>query len=251
MTALRGERKLMQDTSIDVPRKEKKRSLICRESSKNLSGSSTIDEKLLSKAVSELNAIYVSKGIETARSIGTYVINTFFEGDIDLFRKKNKKHPTFRALASRDDLAFAFNTIWYSVAVLEQFRHLPKNIAESLSLAHHKLLLPVEDIETKKRLAQRAVIEKMSSREFAETIREEFVGTKRKKCAEEPRLFRAYVMKLKHCRKHVDFFISLDTVGRKSEMPAINGKEELIGEIVALNDSLLKLKEHLTRVSLC
>ena len=93
-----------------------------------LAGEDQLDETLLDKAVAEINRIYVSKGLETARAIGNYVVGAFFGGDLESFRQREKKHVTFRALANREELHVAYNTIWYSVAVLGQLRQLPENI---------------------------------------------------------------------------------------------------------------------------
>ena len=232
----------MPNSSIYSRKTVKSTATILCDSSENLLGETIIDEKLLSKAVSELNAIYVSKGMETAKTIGSYVINTFFEGDINNFRKKNKKHVTFRALARRNDLAFAFNTIWYSVAVLEQFSHLPKNLADSLSLAHHKLLLPIEDIDTKIRLAQKAVNEKLSTRKFGEMIREERIGFSCKPYAKISR-FRVCSSKISRIRKEIDLFVSSDNLCGAIDESTKNGREALIEEIIDLERSLLNLKK--------
>ena len=81
-----------------------------------LAGEDHLDEALLDKAVAEINRIYVSKGLETARAIGNYVVNAFFGGDLESFRQREKKHVTFRALADREELHVAYNTIWSSEA---------------------------------------------------------------------------------------------------------------------------------------
>jgi len=137
----------------------------------SLPGEGSVDEDLLDAAVAEINRIYVSKGLETARAIGNYVVEAFFGGDLESFDPRQKKHMTFRALAEREDLHVAYNTIWYSVAVLDQLRLLPEDIAEALPLSHHKLLLPVADAKMKADLAAKAVEDKLSSREFAEVVK--------------------------------------------------------------------------------
>lgn len=137
----------------------------------HLPGEGSVDAELLDKAVAVINRIYVSKGLETARAIGNYVVEAFFGGDLESFGQRQKKHVTFRALAEREDLHVAYNTIWYSVAVLDQLRLLPEDVAEALPLSHHKLLLPVADADVKAKLAAKAVEEKLSSREFAEVVK--------------------------------------------------------------------------------
>ena len=136
-----------------------------------LQGEESLDPVLLDRAVAEINRIYASKGLETARTIGNYVVETFFGGELDAFHQREKRHTTFRALAEREDLHVAYNTIWYSVAVLEQLRLLPESIAEALPLTHHKLLLPVNDASAKVDLARRAIEEGLSSRDFAQVVK--------------------------------------------------------------------------------
>jgi hypothetical protein len=83
------------------------------------------------------------------------------------------RHVTFRALAKREDLRVAYTTIWYSVAVLDQLRCLPADIATALPLSHHKLLVPVKDEELKRRLAERAVQQALPVREFSAVVKAE------------------------------------------------------------------------------
>ncbi|TVQ96392.1 MAG: hypothetical protein EA398_15995 [Deltaproteobacteria bacterium] len=137
-----------------------------------LRGEAEVDEDLLRDAVSDINAIYAAKGLEMARALGNYVVETFFGGDLDRFHDRGRGHATFRALAGREDLQVAYTTIWYAVAVLDQLRQLPEDIAGALPLSHHKLLLPVRDAALKVELAERAVAERLSSRALAEVIRD-------------------------------------------------------------------------------
>ncbi|MFH1467649.1 MAG: hypothetical protein ABIO70_24905 [Pseudomonadota bacterium] len=136
-----------------------------------LPGEAEIATDLLDQAVAEINRIYVAKGLEMARTLGSYVLATFFGDDLDSFHAREKAHVTFRALGQREDLRVAYTTIWYSVAILGQLRQLPEDIAGALPLSHHKLLLPVHDDKAKLALARKAVREGMSSRELAAAIK--------------------------------------------------------------------------------
>lgn len=136
-----------------------------------LPGEAELAADLLDQAVAEINRIYVAKGLEMARALGSYVLATFFGDDLDSFHSCEREHVTFRALAGREDLRVAYTTIWYSVAILEQLRQLPEDIAEALPLSHHKLLLPVHDEKAKEALARKAVEKGMSSRELADAIK--------------------------------------------------------------------------------
>jgi hypothetical protein len=137
-----------------------------------LPGGTVIDSLALDRAVIKIAGIYTKRGLETAISIGRYVLDTFFAGDFESFRREGKKHVTFRALAERSDLCVSHSFIWYAVAVLEQLQTLPVEIGWALQFSHHKLLLPLKDREIKVRLAREAVVEKMSKRTLADRIRE-------------------------------------------------------------------------------
>lgn len=137
-----------------------------------LPGQAEVNSKLLDEAVEDLNRLYRTKGLETARAVGEYVLETFFEGDVDNFRTAGTKHVSFRNLAKREDLQLSYLFIWNSVAVVDQLRLLPEKIAEALPLSHHKLLLPVKDEKKKVQLAEAAVNQKLSKRAFVKSVRE-------------------------------------------------------------------------------
>ena len=92
-------------------------------------------------AVAELNRIYLTSWLETARGIGEYVLEAFSAIDPANFRQHSSGHLTFRELRKRDDLKVDWQFIWNAVAVVEQYCRLPRDVAEALTLSHHKLLL--------------------------------------------------------------------------------------------------------------
>lgn len=136
-----------------------------------LPGEARTDDAVLTQAVQHINRLYTAKGLETARAIGSYVLETFFGSDPENFRKKGKKHVTFRKLAERDDLHVSYSFIWNAVAVVDQLKLLPENIAEALPLSHHRLLLPVRDPEKKLRLASEAVEKGLVKRQFEARVK--------------------------------------------------------------------------------
>ena len=131
---------------------------------------------LVATAVREINRIYVTKTLETYLAIGRYVLETFFEGDFEVFRSRRRSDENFKALAQREDLMVSATTLWRSVAVLQQSRGLPGEVARGLSISHHLELLKVKDEERKAGLARAAVEEGMSRGELAEEIRGERGG---------------------------------------------------------------------------
>jgi hypothetical protein len=138
-----------------------------------LPGEARVLPPLLDEAVAELNRIYVTKGLETARAIGEYVLEVFFDDDVGNFRDRGAGHVSFRELGRRSDLKVGWQFIWNAVAVVEQFDSLPADAAESLPLSHHKLLLTVKDESRKRELAQAALREHLGKREFEERVKAE------------------------------------------------------------------------------
>ena len=138
---------------------------------KPLPGEKAVDSVLVQSAVQRINEIHRNKGIETARAIGEYLLDAFFDGDVTAFRSKGKKHASLRALAVRDDVAVSYTVIWYSIAVLEVLRQLPADIGAALPLSHHRLLVHVKDEDLRRELAEVAVEDDLTKRQLAEKIK--------------------------------------------------------------------------------
>ena len=137
-----------------------------------LPGEAAVDEALVAEGVRDINALYRAKGLETARAVGEYVVAKFFGGDVDYAKKKHSKHVSFTALSEHDDLAIGRTTLWYWVSVLGQLRQLPDDIAGSLSMSHHTLLLTVKDPAKKLALAREAVTTGVGKRDFEIRVRQ-------------------------------------------------------------------------------
>lgn len=137
-----------------------------------LPGEAVVDDALIADSVRDINALYRAKGLETARLMGEYVVGRFFGGDLDYAKKKHNKHVSFTALSEHADLAIGRTTLWYWVSVLGQLRQLPDDIAGSLSMSHHTLLLTVKDPEKKLALAKEAVTTGVGKREFEVRVRQ-------------------------------------------------------------------------------
>ncbi|NMC72739.1 MAG: hypothetical protein GYA57_22170 [Myxococcales bacterium] len=126
---------------------------------------------LIDAAVREINRLYVGKGIEAARAVGEYVLRTFFGGRVEHFRRRGRKHVSFRKLAERPDLRVSHATLWKCTALVEQFRELPPEVTNALPVTHHVLLLPVHDDKCKLALARKAVREGLSKTALAAEVR--------------------------------------------------------------------------------
>lgn len=126
----------------------------------------------LDPLVAHINALFVRKGLEVVLEIGRFVLETVFGGDLTLVADRGKDHPTFRALAERDDLLMSHTSIWRAVRIVLQLPALPEEAAMRLPSTHHAMLLPVRDEATKADLAQLALDEGLSSREFEAWVKE-------------------------------------------------------------------------------
>ena len=136
-----------------------------------LPGESVGAQSGLDAAVVELNGIYAAKGLETAQAIGEAVLGRFFGGDAAAFRGRSRGHVTFRQLGKRADLQMSYSFVWKSVAVAEQLRVLPQEVAAALPLSHHVLLLPVKDVHEKLKLARLAAEEGLARDDFEAHVR--------------------------------------------------------------------------------
>ncbi len=137
----------------------------------HLPGADSVDGALLDRAVQELNALYRTKGLETARAVAEVVIGVFFGGSVDHFNARSGSHISFVELKKRSDLHVSYQFVWNSCAVYDQIRQLPQHVVDALPMSHQKLLLPVKDREQKVALAQAAVKENLGKRAFEERIR--------------------------------------------------------------------------------
>ncbi len=137
-----------------------------------LPGADSVDATLLDRAVQELNQLYRTKGLETARAVAEVVIDVFFGGSVENFESRSGSHISFIELKKRADLQVSYQFVWNSCAVYDQLRQLPQDVTDVLPMSHQKLLLPVKDPELKLALAQAAVDEKLGKREFEQRIKE-------------------------------------------------------------------------------
>ena len=141
---------------------------------KPLPGEDAIDNALVSQAFERIREITTAKGLETAKAIGEFLIETFFAGDLAKFAARNKKHASFKALGERmSDLTISQTFLWYSVAVVGQLQQMPTEVGEALPMSHHRLLMPIKDEAVKLSLAKEALSEGLGKREFEIRVRQQ------------------------------------------------------------------------------
>jgi hypothetical protein len=129
-------------------------------------------DDLLDEAVDRINRIFVRQGVEVALDVGRYVLDTFFDGDPDRVGDRGKDSPTFQALSAREDLRMRPGWIWRAVRLVVQLQALPEAAATELPYTHHTLLLPIHSEDAKAELAQLAIDEGLSTREFEAKVKE-------------------------------------------------------------------------------
>jgi hypothetical protein len=124
----------------------------------------------LDRIAAELNRIYVRGGLQTVVAVGSYILDTFFDGDLDAYRNRLGDWGTFRELSRRDDLAMSPSFLAVSVDILLQLDLLPRELGSKLYFSQHRALLPVHDPAVKLELARRAVDRDLSSRDLQRLV---------------------------------------------------------------------------------
>lgn len=135
-----------------------------------LPGEDFEDALLVEATVAEINETWRKGGLETARKIGELVTWRFFDGETGNAHSRKGKHKSFQALVSHKGLKMAASNLWYCVAVFEHFGVLPVEVAEALTVGHHRVLSHVKDVRQRAELAQMAVAEQLSVSELRGVI---------------------------------------------------------------------------------
>lgn len=137
-----------------------------------------LDTDLVDEAVEFINTEHRTRGLAFARCVGRFIVERFFDGDIENFRSFNTKdpnkmkHPSYRSLAEHENLEVSYATIWNCVAVYCQLQDMPPELGEKLSYTHHRELLPLRNQTTRMELTRKAVDEKLSSRKLKSLVQE-------------------------------------------------------------------------------
>lgn len=117
-----------------------------------------IDQTLIDGAVDFINRNAHASGLQLAKTISDFIVDSFFGGDFSGISSKDPhKTASFAALCEREDLQMPAATLNRLVRIGHQARHLPQDLAENLSLTHHRALLAAEPAAHKQHLARLAV----------------------------------------------------------------------------------------------
>jgi hypothetical protein len=110
--------------------------------------------------------------VESARKIGPYLLNTFYDGHFPKAHDLGRKRPSLRALARRTDRDGSAAFSWRSLAIVEQWPLLPPEIASSLPLGHHPGLLSETGREPEAAMTAAAVESRWHGGEMFESARQ-------------------------------------------------------------------------------
>ncbi len=100
--------------------------------------------------------------------MGRYVLDTFFDGDVEAFERGHRSHPAFSRIADHPRLLVGAQRLYRATRVAAQVAQLPHEVARSLSYSHHLALLGVRDPELKLVLARQAVEERYTRDRLAQ-----------------------------------------------------------------------------------
>ncbi len=111
-----------------------------------------VDEKTIDAAVEFINETATKTIYKGSIEIGEYILENFFENNIELASSRNpKKHASFNKLCERDDLAVHPNRLALMVRVASQERFLADKKVDTLALTYtHKSSLVKLDNDKKK-----------------------------------------------------------------------------------------------------
>ncbi len=132
-----------------------------------LPGETSLDAALVAETVAAINATWRAGGLETARAVGALVVERFFGGDPANAHSRKRHHASFQAVAASPDLLLSASSLWYCVAVYEQYQQLPPEVADQLTVEHYRVLSHVADPAMRAALAEKTVSEGLTSKALA------------------------------------------------------------------------------------
>jgi len=102
---------------------------------------------LVNRAVIELNRIAKDATLDFALRVGKVIVQTFYDGDLTAWRKRQAKDVSFRKLAKHPDLPMSAAALYRSVAMYEMIERLGIDPRGRLSSSHLRAVLglPLEE----------------------------------------------------------------------------------------------------------
>ena len=145
-----------------------------------LPGEREVDSKLVHQCVMAIRALYGQGGLEASRQIGELLLQTFFDGDPELFERTRRYHVSYRSMLSSPELPASNSFLWYSIRLIDHLKLLPDELSEMLPLSHHRLLMHIHQPEIRIQMARMAVANGWSKRSLEAAVREASPRTRRR-----------------------------------------------------------------------
>lgn len=207
-----------------------------------LRGQDKVDKALLDQAVEHLNALHEEKALELVVEMGEYVLNTFFGGDTGNLGAE-KVHASWRALAKRDDLNVSHSQLWYSVAIVAQYRQLPAGVGKALNISQHRRLVAVQDPDAKLRLAKKAADDGLTVKQLEAEIARQRKKEKQSRGG-RPAL-PAHIKALRRLPKLVEPMTQVSVTADDVALVGTEQMEELRDQLVAQIETLSAAKREI------
>lgn len=146
---------------------------------RDLPGEASVDQALVSTASQRLQDWKRAGELENALEVGRYLLATFFARDGDVVSEEEliqacrggRPHATWRALLRSGKAGWSAATLYRFVRVARQYPLLGDDVRDQLSLTHHRALLGVPDLSSRRTLARRAVREAWTSRRLEAEVK--------------------------------------------------------------------------------
>lgn len=102
----------------------------------------TTDAKV-EHVVRQLNTICKTATFEFAVAVGKLIVDNFYSGDLEAWRRRGIKNVSFRRLAKHPDLPMSASALYRSTAIYEVCQRVGGNQWKHLSTSHVRLVLPL------------------------------------------------------------------------------------------------------------
>ena len=126
----------------------------------------------LDAVVDEVNRIWLTKGLEAAKSVGRYLLRVFYRGDLEAWRVGQADAPGVRALMEHPRLRMDKGQVWSSLRLVEQLDELGDDVGGRLTMTAHKALFRIADTRAKRALATKAADEGWPVTRVTERVKE-------------------------------------------------------------------------------
>jgi hypothetical protein len=125
----------------------------------------------IDSVVQHLNRLHMAKSLETAKAIGEFMLEVFYDGDINAVRnQEHAGHVSLRKLARHPGLEVSYGFIAQAVGLVEHLKLLPKHLADQLNFSQHRALVPLRIAAVKVVLAQRAIDQRLTATQLREEV---------------------------------------------------------------------------------